>query len=77
MDIVLRNSEHILRLAENPLNLFPLPEISTGWANRAFHPKSEIEKDKIRQDAEAETLLKNRNPTHSGLVRFFQRVCAQ
>lgn len=36
MDIVLRNVEHISRLAENPLNQFPLPEIYTGQANRVF-----------------------------------------
>ena len=36
-----------------------------------------MEKAKMRQDAGAETVWKDRNHTRSGLVRFFQRVCAQ
>jgi hypothetical protein len=33
--------------------------------------------DKLRQDIGAETPGKNRSHTRSGLVRFFQGVCAQ
>jgi hypothetical protein len=42
-----------------------------------FNLKSEIEMGKLRQDVGAETPWKNRSHTRSGLVRFFQGVCAQ
>ena len=44
---------------------------------RTLNPKSEIKMAKLRQDAGAETVWKNRSHTHSGLVRFFQTVYAQ
>ena len=39
-----------------------------------INPKGEVERVKIRQDAGAETLWKNRNHTRSALVRVSKRV---
>jgi hypothetical protein len=47
------------------------------WMAGVFNLKSEIEMGKLRQDVGAETPWKNRSHTRSGLVRFFQGVCAQ
>ena len=64
----------------NFLTLSPNPglEISAGLtADPPFNPKGELERVKMWQDAGAEILWKDRSPTRSGLVRFFQSVCAQ